>query len=153
MPRAWRLVRKKFAKTAFDGEGAAKFGGRWNSPGTRIVYASETLSLAALETLVHLNPLVPIRYVCFPVDFDDCLVEKLPAKKLPRDWKTQPPGPSIKAIGDAWAREACSAVLQVPSVLVPIESNLLLNPLHPDFGKIKLGKPQPFAFDPRLTEK
>ena len=71
MTRAWRIVREDHGYTAFDGEGAWRFGGRWNSRGTRTVYTSATLSLAALETLVHLNPPVAFKYVAIPIEFDE----------------------------------------------------------------------------------
>jgi RES domain-containing protein len=148
--QAWRIVKKSRAATAFDGEGAWLFGGRWNSPGARIVYTSATLSLAALETLVHLNPAVTFKYVAIPVEFDDALVECVPVEDLPADWTEEPPPPSAQHIGDQWARESRSAVLQIPSVIVPSEINYLLNPSHPDFHKIAIEKAMPFAFDRRL---
>ena len=150
MPEAWRIVKKKHAATAFSGEGAAKTGGRWNSRGVPVVYTSSTRSLAALETLVHLNPPVLFKYVAIRVQFDDAIVEIITAKALPADWQTEPPPPSTKSIGDAWARERRSAILQLPSVIISGEPNYLLNPAHPDFKKISIGKPALFAFDPRL---
>ena len=150
MPDAWRIVKEKHTAVAFSGEGANKAGGRWNSRGVSVVYASSTRALAALESLVHLNPPVFFKYVSIQTKFDAALVEILPAKGLPADWRVQPPSPSTKAIGDAWARERRSAVLQVPSVIIPGEANFLLNPAHPDFKKITIGKPEPFAFDARL---
>ena len=150
MPQAWRIVKEKHAATAFSGKGAAAHGGRWNSRGVPVVYTSNTKSLAALETLVHLNPPVPFKYVAIRIQFDDALVEIVRAKALPPDWQTEPPPPSTKAMGDAWARAARSAVLALPSVIIPGELNYLLNPAHPDFKTISLGKPEPFAFDPRL---
>lgn len=148
--RSWRIVKQKHAATAFTGEGAARTGGRWSSRGTRVVYTSDSIALAALETLVHLNPTVLFRYVIFPVDLDSALVETIATKTLPEEWTEEPPPPSTKRIGDLWAEEARSAVLELPSVIVPGEPNYLLNPAHPDFGKIAIGKPEPFAFDPRL---
>ena len=150
MPEAWRIVKAKHAATAFSGEGAAKTGGRWNSRGVPVVYASGTKSLAALEILVHLNPPVPFQYVAFRLQFDAALVENIPLNRLPADWRVEPPPPSTKAIGDAWVREVRSAVLALPSVIVPGELNYLLNPVHPAFKKISIGKPERFAFDPRL---
>ena len=150
MPEAWRIVKAKHAATAFSGEGAAKNGGRWNSRGVRGIYASSTKSLAALETLVHLNPPVPFKYIAFRLQFDAALVEKVPVNRLAADWRVEPPPPSTKAIGDAWVREVRSAVLALPSVIVPGELNYLLNPVHPAFKKISIGKPERFAFDPRL---
>lgn len=71
MPVVWRIVREKYAATAFDGEGAYRYGGRWNSQGRRVVYTSATLSLAALEMLVHLQPPVVFRFAAIPVEFDE----------------------------------------------------------------------------------
>ena len=148
MKQAWRMVKEKPAATAFRGEGAWLYGGRWNSAGTSVVYTSGSQALAALESLVHLNPPVIFKYLAIPIEFDDALVEKVAA--LPADWTEEPPPPATKAIGDLWVKEARSAVLELPSVIILGEPNYLLNPAHPDFQKIIIGKPQPFSFDPRL---
>lgn len=148
--QAWRIVRVRHAATAFDGEGAWRYGGRWNSRGTRIVYTSATLSLAALEILVHLNPPVPFEYRAIPVEFDARLVQKVDPGALPAGWAEHPPSVASQQIGDAWAREGRSAVLEVPSVIVPGESNFLIHPTHPDFPRIRLGTAIPFALDRRL---
>jgi RES domain-containing protein len=150
MTRAWRIVREDHGYTAFDGEGAWRFGGRWNSLGTRTVYTSATLSLAALETLVHLNPPVAFKYVAIPIEFDEALVETFATSDLPADWNEEPPPPSTAEIGDRWVKESRSAVLELPSVIIPAEPNYLLNPTHSDFKRIRIGKPTPFSFDPRL---
>ncbi len=149
MPEAWRIIKAKRAATAFTGEGAAKTGGRWNSRGVSVVYTSATKSLATLESLVHLNPPVTFTYVAFSMKFDDALVEVFPIKNLPADWRTEPPPPSTKAIGDDWVKAGRSAVLALPSVITG-ETNYLLNPAHRDFKKITIGKAEPFVFDPRL---
>ena len=146
--RAWRIVKAKHAATAFSGEGARLYGGRWNSPGVSLVYTSGTKALAALESLVHLNPPVIFKYAAIPIEFDAALVEKVTA--LPADWNDMPAPPSTRAIGDLWAKQARSAVLELPSVIIPGESNYLLNPAHPDVKKISIGKSEPFSFDPRL---
>jgi RES domain-containing protein len=148
MRQASRIVKARHAATAFDGEGAWLYGGRWNSRGTRVVYTSATLSLAALENLVHLNPPVPLKYVAFSIKFDGRLVEKLTT--LPEEWQEEPPPASTQFIGDLWVKQARSAVLELPSVIIPDEANYLLNPAHPDFRKIVIGIPKPFSFDPRL---
>jgi len=151
MPVAWRIVKERHATTAFSGDGAAQAGGRWNSRGIRVVYASGSLALAALETLVHLNPPVPFRFVTFRIEFDPGLVETLPFSNLPPDWTEEPGPPSTRRIGDAWVRSARSAVLELPSAIIPGEPNYLLNRAHPDFVKIRIGAPEPFAFDSRLV--
>lgn len=153
MPSAWRIVKERRAATAFSGKGAADYGGRWNSKGVAVVYASSSKSLAALENLVHLNPPVIFRYVAFPVTFDPGWVEVFPSKNLPAGWRLEPPSPATQQIGDRWVNTARSAVLAVPSVIIPGESNFLLNPAHPNFKKIVIGRPEPFAFDARLLKR
>ena len=146
--KAWRIVKEKHAATAFDGEGARRFGGRWNSVGTSLVYSSGSRALAVVESLVHLNPPVTFRYSVFPVEFDEGLVER--ATSLPADWTEEPPPVSTRKIGDLWVKEGRSVVLEVPSVIVPSEPNYLLNPSHPDFKKIVIGNAETFFFDPRF---
>jgi RES domain-containing protein len=150
MPEAWRIVKAKHAPAAFSGEGAARNGGRWNSRGVPVVYTSGTKKLAALESLVHLNPPVRFKYVAVRLKFQDALIEIVPAKALPSDWRVEPPSPSSQRLGDAWVLAMRSAVLAVPSVIVSGELNFLLNPDHPDFKKITIGKAESFTFDPRL---
>jgi RES domain-containing protein len=149
MAEGWRIVREEHVATAFTGEGAAKFGGRWNSKGVRVAYASSTLALATLETLVHLNPQESFRYKLFHIEFDERLALQH-SGSLPDDWQAQPAFPSTKRIGDEWARKLLSPILLVPSAIIPQELNLLLNPLHPHFRKIRIGKPVDFTFDSRL---
>jgi RES domain-containing protein len=146
--QAWRIVKAKHAATAFSGEGARLYGGRWNSAGVSLVYTSSTQALATLESLVHLNPPVIFTYAAISFEFEAELVEKVTA--LPPGWALSPAPPSTRTMGDLWAKEARSAVLELPSAIIPGESNYLLNPAHPDFKKIVIGKPVPFSFDPRL---
>ena len=152
MIRAWRMVRLERVGEAFSGEGARQFGGRWNSPGVSVVYTSEHQSLAALEMLVHLQPRGSLRFAVIPVEFEEELIERLPDTALPAHWRVEPPGAATMAIGDEWARAARAAVLAVPSVVVPQETNYLLNPLHPAYDAIGIQKPFDFSFDPRLLE-
>jgi RES domain-containing protein len=147
---AWRLAKAKRVAAAFSGEGAAKTGGRWNSRGVAVVYTSATRALAALETLVHLNPPALFDYRIIRLEFDEAWVERLPWAELPFDWKTEPPPLSTRRLGDNWARSLRSALLAVPSVLIPDETHYVVNPAHPDFRKIAIGKPAPFTFDPRI---
>jgi RES domain-containing protein len=147
----WRLVPADQAATAFDGEGARLNGGRWNSVGVAMVYASEHQSLAAMELRVHIDTTRKIKpYKCFAFHFDKDLMDVFPVGGLPKDWQQKPPPPSTQQIGDAWARAAGSTILAVPSVIIPNELNYLINPKHPDFAKIKIEKPTDFYFDPRL---
>ncbi len=116
-----------------------------------MVYTSGTRALAALETLVHLIPPVTFRFFVIQLEFEEDFVERWSSVALPADWSEHPPSTSTQAVGDAWVSQARSAVLEVPSVIVCSEMNYLINPEHPDFKRIAIGKPEPFAFDPRLV--
>ena len=152
MPSAWRIVKRKLAGRAFDGEGARLYGGRWNHPGTAIVYCSATLSLAALEYFVHVEPeLAPPSLVAVAADLPPGLeIETLEIEALPSTWRSYPAPERLRDLGTGWVRSKRTAVLQVPSSVVPHEMNVLLNPAHPDFAKLRLHAPEPFAFDPRM---
>lgn len=153
MLTAWRLVKGKHLRHAFDGEGARLWGGRWNSPGTRVVYLSETLSLAALEILVHLHAsAVLAAYAAIRVRFDEDLVKHLDRAALPPNWRAYPPPPDLQAIGDRWIAAGTSAVLRVPSVVVHLEHNYLVNPAHKDFALLARDPPAPFTLDRRLLK-
>lgn len=149
----WRMVLEEQATTAFDGEGARLYGGRWNSTGTPMVYASEHQSLAALEIRVHIDrTAMRRRYKCFTFQFAESLMDAFPAGGLPKDWREEPPPPALQLIGDAWVNSGSSVILAVPSVLIPREVNYLINPRHPDFARLKIEKPADFAFDSRLFQ-
>ena len=148
---AWRIVKAKRASDAFSGEGPRRYGGRWNSPGTAMVYTAGTRSLAALEVLVHLNQAeLSLSYVLIGVTFHSASVESLDRKLLPAGWQSSPAPRYLQEIGDDWAARQSSAVLKVPSAIIPDEACYLINPAHPYFPKIKFGKPEDFGFDPRL---
>jgi len=154
MISAWRIVKRKFARAAFTGEGARLYGGRWNSAGVAIVYTAESQSPAALEMVVQLESSELLdRYVAIEVGIDESLVAKIELSLLPRNWRADPPPAKVREIGDAWAASGSSVVLQVPSVLIPAERNFLLNPRHPDFAKLSMGTPSRFRFDPRFARQ
>jgi RES domain-containing protein len=154
MLRSWRMVKRKYASDAFSGEGSRRYGGRWNSPGTPVVYTAENVSLAVLEILVQpqVTGLLP-DFVLFRVEFEQDIVETLDEKALPSDWRTYPAPARLRVIGDAWLMEGRSPALSVPSAIVPLERLFLLNPLHPDFPQIVIGEPQPFPIDARLMKE
>jgi RES domain-containing protein len=154
MVSAWRITKRKRARSAFTGEGARLYGGRWNSPGTAIIYTAESQSLAVLEILVHLDsPELLKKYALFRVGIDESYIVDIDAAILPRNWRTEPVPGKVQKIGDEWVTNATSAVLRVPSTLVPGEFNFLLNPRHADFPKLQFSGPIPFHLDPRLTER
>ena len=153
MIRGWRLVKAKHAATAFTGMGARLAGGRWNHPGEAVVYVSGALSLAALELLVHLDARsrTALILVAIPAEIPDELISDPP--KLPPSWRAQPPPTETKSLGSAWLRSGASCVLRVPSVLIPVENNYVLDPTHPDFTSITIGDPEVFSFDPRMWKQ
>jgi len=149
---AWRIVKRKNARTAFTGEGARLFGGRFNSPGTAIVYTAQSQALAALEMLVHLDSFELLgAYVVFEIGIDESLIAPVERSDLPENWTDDPPPAEVQAIGDAWVARGSSAVLRVPSVVIPDENNFLLNPRHEDFPKLQIRNPVSFQFDQRLA--
>ncbi len=139
----WRLARAAYP--ALDGEGARRVGGRWNRPGTAVVYTSAHLSLAVLEALVHTDPdLLPADLVAFEIDVPDDLAAPALLADDGRDAEAS------AAVGTAWAAAGPAALL-VPSVLVPRERNVLVNPRHPEARRVRIVGQEPFAFDPRLA--
>jgi RES domain-containing protein len=138
--------------TAFSGEGARRYGGRWNLKGQPTIYTAATLSLAALEILVHVDTdLIPNDFIAFAVDIPKYIrIEKLSPADLPPDWREAYPPLSCQLAGSQWLTHSESAVLAIPSAIIPEESNYLLNPLHPDFAKISIQLPVAFTFDARL---
>jgi RES domain-containing protein len=152
MIRAYRLCKNRHVASAFTGEGARLNGGRWNSPGRAVVYASCSLSLATLEVLVHLeDPAVFARLFSWTtVEIPEDAIETVHASALAIGWDDDETQSISRAVGDAWLRSARSAALAVPSVVTPGEWNYLLNPTHSRFAEIRIGLFQPFRPDRRL---
>ena len=152
-PSAWRVDNLKWIAISFNGAGAAAEGGRWNSAGVRVVYCSRHLAMAAQEKYIHLPKPVPavMKFVKFRIDFGAVAIERLSAGALPAGWQAEPPAGDSQRIGDEWVAAARTAILAVPSALIPEEENYLLNPAHPDFARLKIGRHEPFEFDPRMA--
>jgi RES domain-containing protein len=148
----WRISKRKYADTAFSGEGARRVGGRWNSRGHGMIYTSGTLSLAALEVFVHMEVEdVATMLAWIRVDVPtEVKIDYLEVAQLPPDWRNIPAPAILATMGDRWFQAGSTAILAVPSVVIPMEYNYLINPAHPDFAKLSLGSPQPFELDPRL---
>jgi RES domain-containing protein len=148
----WRICAPRYADTAYSGEGARIHGGRWNSKGRAVVYSSESISLAVLEQLVHVeDPAALDAFVFVSATLGEDSIEVLSPSSLPDDWRTYPAPPSLKEIGDAWLSEGRSLALRVPSVTVRGQHNYLINPAHPDFASIDVSEPEPLDLDPRIT--
>lgn len=153
MISAWRITKQKHAKTAFTGDGARLYGGRWNSRGRLAVYTAESRALALTEMLVHLeSSAVLAKYVVFQVEIDGSHITHLDVHDLPKNWRAEPAPKSLQMLGDAWLDSGKSAVLRVPSALVGGEFNYLLNPLHPEYVKLRIHAPEKFPFDKRLVK-
>ncbi len=147
---SYRIIKEKYLDSAFDGEGARLYGGRWNSKGVSAVYTSDSLALCSLEIFVHLPSYTLLAgFVYITVVFDSDLVVQAP---LINGWDERPISKISQAIGDQWVKECRSSILRVPSVLMPDGHNYLININHPDFKKIKIGGPQPLNFDPRFKK-
>ena len=137
---AYRIVSPRWTASAFSGEGAQKYGGRWNSPGRRVVYTAGSRALAALEMLVHLttpgsrSKPYSIIEVALPIE----QIQEIGSAAHP-----------VQA-GDDWLKSGSSLALRVPSIIIPEEPNYLINPEHPAFTELRIGKPSPFGFDSRM---
>ncbi len=145
-----RIVKARHAANAFDGEGARLAGGRWNAPGSAVAYTSQSLALAALETFIHLGDEgLGIRFVSFRIEIPaELAVQEV--LRPPKDWRKEPPVRASMALGTAWLRSKNAVALSVPSAILPTERNLLLNPAHPRFHQLRISKPTPLVFDPRM---
>ena len=149
--QAFRIVKKRHALSAFSGEGARAFGGRWNFPGIPMVYSAHTRALAALESLAHFGGAERrMAFVTFEIEIPDSLAIHVEVAALPRNWRSDEPSASTQGLGSDWQLSGRSAALVVPSVLVPQEYCVLLNPEHPDTDNILVSYPEPFTFDARL---
>lgn len=150
----YRLSLLRYADS-LDGTGARIAGGRWNEKNVPVLYASESRALATLELLVHV-PLVQLSaehaFRTFKLPKNAKTESVLPAD-LPSNWREPSAMPTLAAIGSRWVESRRTLALRVPSVIIPEESNVLLNPLHPDFERLEISKPVLFTFDRRLLHK
>ncbi|MFD0892079.1 RES family NAD+ phosphorylase [Luteolibacter ambystomatis] len=149
---AYRITKTKHLASAFDGEGARLYGGRWNSQGTRMVYAASSISLATLEILVHTDDVSMImgQYSTIPIGIPEALILRVLSKDLPAGWFSPEPPSATQIFGDEWIRSGRSAVMAVPSAVTNEESNYLLNPAHPDFAALSIGQAGLLRLDTRL---
>lgn len=137
--RLWRICRQAFAD--LSGDGARLYGGRWNSPGRPLVYTADSAALAVLEVRVHLDltwDLLPADFVL--VEIDSASAETEDAAQVDHEI----------AYGDACLKSLRTPLLRVPSAIIPENSNVLINPVHPASGSITIRSIRPFAFDARL---
>lgn len=149
--RVWRITHREYLQSAFTGEGARLFGGRFNSEGLRAVYTSGSLSLSLLELLVQIDDREYLDYcVQFYVDIPRELIFEPRINELPAGWNAIPYGKSAQKFGDQWIKEGRYAVMRIPSVVVPLEFNYVLNPSHDKFDMIEISKSEKVILDPRI---
>ena len=150
--KVWRIEKQKRLSAASTGEGARITGGRWNSIGRPVIYASEHLSLAVLEILVHSQTPEQrqVARALAEISVPDSLIETVSRRLLPANFGNQSPLAFTQAIGDEWLESRRCVGLLVPSAIITSESNLLLNPMHTGFAKCLWGPFAPILLDPRL---
>jgi RES domain-containing protein len=153
--RIWRICRKPFARTPFDGRGGLVVAGRWHTPRRLVAYASESLALASLEVLVHCDiELLPSDLIAVELDVPAKMkIAEVGVRDLPRAWRKHPGPRRLQEIGNEWLDRGATAVLKVPSALVPTESNYLVNPVHADFSNLRIVRRLKFDFDERITAR
>jgi RES domain-containing protein len=153
----WRIATdtKDYEADDLSGTGAKATGGRWNEPGVAMLYASESRALACLETLVHLNTGgLPLNRYLVEIEVPEdawAAAQVESASSLKVGWDASPAGRVSIELGSGWARSKSSLLLRVPSAIVPEETNILVNPEHPDRGRLRAGKVRKWVYDPRLT--
>jgi RES domain-containing protein len=155
LSRFYRVLRKAFARTPFDGEGAYRYGGRWSSPGTRLSYTSEHQSLAMLEYFVHLDVDDPPTDLVLAVAEvpDDLVRERIEIGSLRANWRESTAPLELAQLGDDFVKRGESCLLVVPSVLAPRENNCLMNPEHPGYRSIVARDVEALSYDPRMFRK
>lgn len=151
----WRIAKKKYTDSAFDGEGSRRKGGRWTPKGFPAVYTAQTESLAALEQFVQMGDEGQnIQFVCFKIEIPDAVrITAIDITTLPRNWKDTPAPNGLKAYGAEWLTQGKYSALKVPSALISSECNIILNPLHTDFRRILIRTPEDFCYDPRMWKE
>jgi RES domain-containing protein len=150
--RVWRVCRKPYVDTALDGSGGMYTSGRWHSKGNPIVYTASSAALAALEVLVHVDPLTApadLRLLAIELP-DDLSIEVLEPIMLPEGWHSVPAPAALQILGSSWLMSGRTAALNVPSAVIKVERNFLLNPRHPEVQRVRILSDEAFSFDTRL---
>ena len=150
--RVWRICRKPYVDIALDGIGGMYTSGRWHNKGHPIVYTATSAALAALEVLVHVDPLTAptdLRLLAIELP-DDLTTEVLELVSLPDGWHSVPAPTALHSLGSSWLTSGRTAALNVPSAVIKVERNVLLNPRHPQMQRVGILSDEAFSFDTRL---
>lgn len=159
MITAWRIASETPSYTADDisGAGASMDGGRWNRTGSAVLYCTSSVALACLETLSRAGEgQIPANRYLVQIDIPDDIwhqAHHFPADSIPVGWDAVPPGKTSHDFGEQWIAEARSAILVVPSVIAPEECNILINPYHVDWQRIRSRKLRKWVYDFRLLRR
>ena len=148
----YRISKCKYI-SSLTGEGAATYGGRWNSKGMHIVYTAATPSLALLESVVHISNIPVDEYCMVTIAIPENKIKEIKIKDLPENWFVNPPADQLKSIGDHFIKDNIFLALKLPSAIMMEDFNLLLNPNHPDFNKVTLVATRTIPIDIRLLKK
>jgi RES domain-containing protein len=135
-----------------SGKGAALYGARWNSKNTYMLYTAQSASLALLEAVVHIGKLPTNRYCMATISLPEATILKLKPEELPKKWYENPAPDLLKKIGDEFVKKGRYLAMAVPSVLMDIEYNYLINPSHPLFGAVKISELLPLRLDERVLK-
>lgn len=151
--RLYRIAKAQYASD-LTGKGAELHGGRWNSPGNKVVYCSDSAALALVETLAwtSLTNLLSAGFVLLVIECPVNSLREVTLSDLPQGWNTLDAYPVTQRIGDAWLKESNSLLLRVPSAVLPIETNLLINPAHPMMSQVKIEETFDLLLDPRILK-
>jgi RES domain-containing protein len=153
MITAYRCSKCKYIRDT-SGYGSFKVGGRWNSKGVYMLYSSSNPSLAFLESLVHMAPIMPgSDYCMMQLQSKQDSILNLKTEDLPQDWRSDPAPEYLKRIGDQFIEEGKFLMFKVPSAILPIEWNILINPKHPLMNQLFSETPVPVHIDPRIKGK
>jgi len=151
--RVYRIAKEQYIKD-LSGEGSRLYGGRWNNKGTRIIYTAESRSLATVEYLVHVPlQIIPRDLYIAEIDVPDVEIEIVEPASLETNWQDYPSPKLIRDIGDTWQRDNKTLLLRVPSAVIKNEWNILVNPEHKQFHKVKIVSIESYSFDARLLHR
>lgn len=154
----WRIATEapEYKATDATGTGARLSGGRWNHEGVAVVYSAPSIALVALEAIIHLSvPAPPFNRYLIRIDVPDTVWRhrrSIDKDSAPGGWDAEPVGLSSLEYGDTWVKSSESALLCVPSVVIPMEQNVLINPLHPDAAHLDFTNTGKFLFDRRIRD-
>jgi RES domain-containing protein len=152
MARFFRIIQDRWVMTAMDGEGARRYGGRWNHPGVAAVYLAESRALAALEILVHApREALQVSWKILEFEIPAEWLDQTPDHLLPKHWRDQPSSMAARDFGSRWIAQSNHLALRLPSAIIPEEHVILLNPAHPRMKELAVPKSDGFSFDPRLV--